>query len=99
MNNQEINTTFIQELESPYKNGYIFVGWYTKKVDGRKLDFKKDIISTDIVLYAHWQRQNDESKLISTKTGYYQESTVLLVLSICASIGVSVYSLRKIIYK
>lgn len=41
----------ISTPEKPTKEGYIFIGWYTK--DGEVFDFNKDI-TEDIQLYARW---------------------------------------------
>lgn len=41
----------IKAPEQPEKEGYVFIGWYTK--DGEVFDFEK-VISENTVLYARW---------------------------------------------
>ena len=38
----------------PTRDGWIFQGWYT--ASGTKWDFEKDVITGNIVLYAHWAK-------------------------------------------
>ncbi len=45
----------IQEPEKPNKEGYIFVGWYEDEDYTKKFDFN-NLINKDIVLYAKWEK-------------------------------------------
>ena len=38
----------------PTRDGWIFQGWYT--ASGTKWDFEKDVVTGNIVLYAHWAK-------------------------------------------
>lgn len=43
------------ELPVPTKNGYLFLGWYTEKIDGDKIDKDTEVtIDHDHTLYAIW---------------------------------------------
>ena len=41
----------IKAPEQPKKDGYVFIGWYTK--DGEVFDFEKNI-TENTILYARW---------------------------------------------
>ena len=42
------------EPDAPYREYYIFDGWYTEEKGGYKFEFETEILS-DITLYAHWK--------------------------------------------
>ena len=89
------NSGIIKEPNSPYKDGYVFKGWYTKAVGGERWNFKKNTVSSDVILYAHWQKKDNANKLTSPKTGYNLNTIYLFMIISFASIGVSGYSLLK----
>lgn len=41
-----------EKVEHPYRSGYVFTGWYTKKTGGEKLNENSEM--TESVYYAHW---------------------------------------------
>ena len=53
----------------PTRDGWIFQGWYT--ASGTKWDFEKDVITGNIVLYAHWAKFKVENGVLTecTATG------------------------------
>ena len=53
----------------PTRDGWIFQGWYT--ASGTKWDFEKDVITSNIVLYAHWAKFKVENGVLveCTATG------------------------------
>lgn len=89
------NSGIIKEPNSPYKDGYVFKGWYTKAVGGERWNFKKNTVSSDVILHAHWQKKDNANKLTSPKTGYNLNTIYLFMIISFASIGVSGYSLLK----
>ena len=56
---------------------------------------KKNTVSSDVILYAHWQKKDNANKLTSPKTGYNLNTIYLFMIISFASIGVSGYSLLK----
>ncbi|MDE6034799.1 MAG: InlB B-repeat-containing protein [Ruminococcus sp.] len=47
-----------KNLPSPVREGYIFDGWYTKKIAGTKITADTEVSITDNqTLYAHWKAQ------------------------------------------
>lgn len=59
----------MREPEQPYKEGYKFLGWYTKAKGGEKWNFKKDKVIAYMTLYAHWEYVGTGSN-VSPQTGY-----------------------------
>lgn len=49
----------IAEPAKPVRNGYAFDGWYTSENYFTKWDFGKDIVTSNVTLYARWRLQND----------------------------------------
>ncbi|MGN0768534.1 MAG: InlB B-repeat-containing protein, partial [Christensenellales bacterium] len=49
----------ISEPAKPVRNGYAFDGWYTSENYFTKWDFGKDIVTSNVTLYARWRLQND----------------------------------------
>lgn len=45
-------------MNSPTRPGYVFRGWFTEKIGGtQKAPYTKVTITSDITLYAHWERE------------------------------------------
>ena len=45
-------------MNSPTRQGYVFRGWFTEKIGGTQMaPFTKVAITSDITLYAHWERE------------------------------------------
>ena len=85
----------IKEPNSPYKDGYVFKGWYTKAVGGKRWNFKKNTVSSDVILYAHWKKKDNANKLTSPKTGYnYELIYEIFIISFCL-ILLSMYKLYR----
>lgn len=55
------NTAIDSFPSEPYKDGYIFKGWYTEKEGGTEVTTKM-VVTSDMTLYAHWEK---------IKKGYY----------------------------
>ena len=55
----------------PTKDGWIFQGWFTDAVGGSRWDFDKDVVSSNITLYAHWAKFKVENGILTecTATG------------------------------
>ena len=92
-----INSTssngLVKEPKKPYRQGYSFLGWYTKKDGGEKWNFKKDYAKNNLTLYAHWNMVGYKSGMISPKTGYnYELIYEILIISFCL-ILLSMYKL------
>lgn len=45
----------IQAVQNPVRDGYRFLGWYGKAVDGDEIDGDINIGAVGIVIYAHWE--------------------------------------------
>ena len=91
-----IDTKKIDEPVNPEKRGYIFIGWYTKVKEGKKLDFKKDEAYSQLTLYAHWKRiESNSGYYISPKTGYdLKKVIVIFFLGLCGT-GTAIYKIKK----
>lgn len=50
------NTT-LDSLPTPTREGYNFLGWYTEKEGGTKVDTSSKMFNQDTTLYAHWEMQ------------------------------------------
>lgn len=48
------NTAIDSFPSEPYKDGYIFKGWYTEKEGGTEVTTKM-VVTSDMTLYAHWE--------------------------------------------
>lgn len=48
---------FVKEPEIPTKKGYYFEGWYTEVEYETAWNFKQDVVSQDITLYAKWSKE------------------------------------------
>lgn len=77
------NSATIDEPSDPSRVGYVFEGWYTKKHGGEKWDFKNNVISKGVCLYAHWKslknmRSDEYNK--SPKTGYNMRTIIEIFL-------------------
>ena len=46
----------ISDLPVPFLEGYVFTGWYTEAIGGKKIT-DDTLIEDDIVLHAHWERR------------------------------------------
>ena len=60
---------------TPKKNGYIFLGWYTKKDGGNKID-STTIIESNMTLYAHWK--NSETYEQGPGSGIYSRTVTYM---------------------
>ncbi len=47
----------MSEIETPSREHYAFLGWYTKAVGGEKFDFSSPVTDS-MVLYAHWEESD-----------------------------------------
>lgn len=47
----------VKEPEIPTKQGYYFEGWYTELEYETAWNFKQDVVSQDITLYAKWSKE------------------------------------------
>lgn len=56
------------ELPIPEKDGFIFDGWYTKEVDGEEVT-NETVITSDVILYAHWETATPYIEATVTKSG------------------------------
>lgn len=56
----------IQKPDNPQKTKYFFLGWYKDESLLILWDFEKDLVNSDITLYAKWERDlSDEWQLIN----------------------------------
>ena len=84
------------EIEHPTRDGYIFLGYYTEKIDGTKLEMilAESGIDGDTTFYAQWENAASEgttSEEENPKTGdNIGNSIILLFISIIGLIGTSV---------
>ena len=46
----------LEEPEPPTREGYVFSGWYTDSSCYERWDVSNDIIQSDMILYAGWQK-------------------------------------------
>ena len=46
----------LDEPEPPTREGYVFLGWYTDSSCYELWDVSNDIIQSDMILYAGWQK-------------------------------------------
>ena len=49
----------VSEPAAPTRDGYTFLGWYT--AEGEKWDFAKDVVTSDMTLYAKWTKNEASS--------------------------------------
>lgn len=49
--------TVLDSLPTPIREGYSFLGWYTEKEGGTKVDTSSKMFNQDTTLYAHWEVQ------------------------------------------
>lgn len=49
----------VSEPVAPTRDGYTFLGWYT--AEGEKWDFAKDVVTSDLTLYAKWTKNEASS--------------------------------------
>ncbi len=55
--NETYNTNYILPKFDPTRNGYIFTGWYTKRVHGTKIETSDKVTNKGAhTLYAHWSK-------------------------------------------
>ena len=52
-------------LSTPKRDGYIFLGWYTKKTGGNRVDSRLKV-NENATLYARWQKKLDKTKVTVT---------------------------------
>lgn len=60
--------TSIQEPTNIIRKGYKLIGWYMDRDYQSKWDFAKDVIEHDMTLYAKWEKINDKTEEIKSKT-------------------------------
>ena len=92
-------SSLVDEPKKPYRNGFLFKGWYTKKVGGRKWDFKKDVTNGGIILYAHWKKVDyayDEKYYKSPQTGHNARVTIESLLSLIFALSAAFVSYSQI---
>ncbi|MDE6434086.1 MAG: InlB B-repeat-containing protein [Lachnospiraceae bacterium] len=63
----------------PEKDGYVFVGWYTEKNKGIEVN-QKNIITSDMTLYAHWEKVPKGHYLIKFNKNYGTEDLIICEL-------------------
>lgn len=49
----------LQKPANPTREGYTFAGWFSQSEGGTEFDFATQELSEDIVLYAHWIKNQD----------------------------------------
>lgn len=47
----------VTDAETPSREDYSFIGWFTAAVDGTAVNPKSDKITESVTLYAHWSQQ------------------------------------------
>lgn len=63
----------------PEKDGYVFVGWYTEKNNGVEIN-QTNIITSDMTLYAHWEKIPEGYYLIKFNKNYGTEDLIICEL-------------------
>ncbi|MEY9978189.1 InlB B-repeat-containing protein [Lysinibacillus sp. RC79] len=48
----------VKAPSNPKKEGYTFIGWYKNKEFTKAWDFKKDVVTEDLTLYARWMKES-----------------------------------------
>ena len=56
MANNQMYGELLEEPEPPTREGYLFTGWYKDSACYELWDVNSDIIESDIMLYAGWQK-------------------------------------------
>lgn len=51
-----LNGSSIEKPNEPIKDGYTFVGWFTSNTFDKEWNFKDDVVTEDITLYAKWDK-------------------------------------------
>ncbi|MBR1910126.1 MAG: InlB B-repeat-containing protein [Lachnospiraceae bacterium] len=81
--NVDSTTKKLDSLPTPTKEGFNFIGWYTKPEGGSKIDADQTY-EHDTVLYAHWDHTHNLAK-VEAKTATCTEdgNTEYYVCSVC----------------
>ena len=80
----------IGELPVVKSYGYAFLGWWTDK-DGGEMVTAETIVTSDMVLYAHWERLVVSKPIVTSSSGmpFYDDSTVVSLF--CSMDGATIY--------
>ncbi|WP_285398368.1 leucine-rich repeat protein [Lysinibacillus sp. fls2-241-R2A-57] len=54
----------MQAPSNPMKEGYTFAGWYKDEELTESWDFKKDVVTKDLTLYARWTQESNGCNII-----------------------------------
>ena len=56
---QEVQSgKLVRRPSNPYKNGYVFIGWYKDMSLTQVWKFESDVVLCNLVLYAKWEARN-----------------------------------------
>lgn len=90
-----VHGTKIGKLSSPKRKGYAFLGWYTKKSGGSKIDSSKQIKKT-ASYYARWAKMNPKKAVISSVKSSKAKTMKVCIKKIKTANGYQIrYSLKK----
>lgn len=56
----------LEQVETPVREGYVFLGWYTDAGLTNAWDMKKDKVKSDMTLYAAWDKDTGDSFVYPT---------------------------------
>ena len=84
-------------VQTPIKEGYIFIGWFKNQALTDQFSIVNDIVSEDITLYAKWTPINSGggSLIIDNVTNFTPTDYVIITFSMVGIIAVVVYFVKK----
>lgn len=90
-----VHGTKMGKLSSPKRKGYAFLGWYTKKSGGSKIDSNSQILKT-ASYYARWAKMNPKKAVISSVKSSKAKTMKVCIKKMKTANGYQIrYSLKK----
>ena len=65
---------YIEEIKPRYYEGYTFKGWYKDDLFNEPFNISQDIIEKDIILYAKWDKHQDDFKVLTIGNSFSEDA-------------------------